>query len=434
MKTRTIELFRSALAVKLSIAIWFALIVPSQLQAQNVVTQWNDIAITQARASTAPGATSAGATSLYVAYVELAVYNSVVAIEGHFEPYEYNVPAAKGSSPDAAAVEAAYRMLLHLLPDRATALTAAYNLSMAAIPDGPSKTAGQSVGLFSANTLISLRAGDGLGVPWPYTYPSTPEPGVYIPTPGVTSLVTPWAGQMRPFTFDNPAQFLPDEPPPALKSREWAEDYNEVKLLGAVDSTVRTPAQTEIGLFWTDHTTSQYGRMLQLLAMQENMNLLNSSRLMAMSFTSLADAYIGCFNAKYHFSFWRPVTAIRNGDIDGNELTVADPAWTPLGVTPGHPEYPAAHACLTGSLANTLEQYFGTPHVHLTVSSAVTNTTHYFQNVHELEREIEGARIYAGFHYHHSLVQGFLLGHKVSQNVTANYFAPERNHHKDEDR
>jgi hypothetical protein len=325
-------------------------------------------------------------------------------------------------------------MLLHLLPDRATALTAAYNLSMAAIPDGPSKTAGQSVGLFSANTLISLRAGDGLGVPWPYTYPSTPEPGVYIPTPGVTSLVTPWAGQMRPFTFNNPAQFLPDEPPPALKSREWAEDYNEVKLLGAGDSAVRTPAQTEIGLFWTDHTTTQYGRMLQLLAMQENMNLLDSSRLMAMSFASLADAYIGCFNAKYHFSFWRPVTAIRNGDIDGNELTVADPAWTPLGVTPGHPEYPAAHACLTGSLANTLEKYFGTPHVHLTVSSAVTNTTHYFQNIHELEREIEGARIYAGFHYHHSLVQGFLLGHKVSQNVTANYFAPERNHHNDEDR
>jgi hypothetical protein len=299
---------------------------------------------------------------------------------------------------------------------------------MAGIPDCPSKTAGQSVGLSSANALISLRAGDGLGVPWPYTYPSTPEPGVYIPTPGITSLVTPWAGQMRPFTFDNPAQFLPDEPPPSLKSREWTEDYNQVKSLGAVDSTVRTPAQTEIGLFWTDHTTSQYGRMLQLLAMQENMSLLDSSRLMAMSFTSLADAYIGCFNAKYHFSFWRPVTAIRNGDIDGNGQTVADATWTPLGSTPGHPEYPAAHACLTGSLASTLEHYFGTQQVHLTVSSAVTNTTHYFQNVHDLEREIEGARIYAGFHYHHSLVQGFLLGQKVSQNVTAHYFAPVHRH------
>jgi hypothetical protein len=428
MKMRIPGSTRSALRLSPCLAISLALMLPLGARAQNVVTQWNDIAITQARASTEPGATSAGATSLYVAYVELAVYNSVVAIEGRFQPYEYSVPAPKNASPDAAAVEAAYRVLLHLLPDRAAALAADYDLSMAAIPDGPAKTAGQTVGQSSANALIALRAGDGLGVPWPYTYPSTPEPGVYIPTPGVTSLVTPWAGQMRPFTFDNPAQFLPDEPPPSLKSREWAQDYNQVKLLGAVDSTVRTPAQTEIGRFWTDHTTTQYGRMLQLLAMEKNLSLLDTSRLMAMSFTSLADAYIGCFNAKYHFSFWRPVTAIQNGDIDGNALTVADPAWTPLGSTPGHPEYPAAHACLTGSLANTLEQYFGTPKVHLTVTSAVTNTTHDFQNVYELESEVEGARIYAGFHYHHSLVQGFLLGHKVSQNVTANYFAPVKHH------
>ena len=428
MKTSFPGSLRSALRLTRCLAIWFAVMLTLRAQAQNVVTQWNDIAITQARASTEPGATSAGATSLYVAYVELAVYNSVVAIEGRFQPYEYSVPAPKNASPDAAAVEAAYRVLLHLLPDRAAALAADYDLSMAAIPDGPAKTAGQTVGQSSANGLIALRAGDGLGVPWPYTYPSTPEPGVYIPTPGVTSLVTPWAGQMRPFTFDNPAQFLPDEPPPSLKSREWAQDYNQVKLLGAANSTVRTPAQTEIGRFWTDHTTTQYGHMLQLLAMEKNLGLLDTSRLMAMSFTSLADAYIGCFNAKYHFSFWRPVTAIQNGGIDGNALTVADPAWTPLGSTPGHPEYPAAHACLTGSLAHTLEQYFGTPKVHLTVTSAVTNTTHDFQNVYDLESEVEGARIYAGFHYHHSLVQGFLLGHKVSQNVTSNYFAPVRHH------
>ncbi len=166
------------------LAICFAFLLPLGAHAQNVVTQWNDIAITQARASTEPGATSAGATSLYVAYVQLAVYNSVVAIEGRFKPYGYyRVAAPKGASPDAAAVEAAYRMLLHLLPDRAAALAAAYDLSMAAIPDGPSKTAGQSAGLSSANAIIALRAGDGLGVPWPYTYPSTPEPGDLHPDP-----------------------------------------------------------------------------------------------------------------------------------------------------------------------------------------------------------------------------------------------------------
>src|SRR3984885_15614644 len=145
MKQCILGSLRSALHLTPSLVIWFALMLPLGAQAQNVVTQWNDIAITQARASTEPGATSAGATSLYVAYVQLAVYNSVVAIEGRFKPYGYyRVAVPKGASPDAAAVEAAYRMLLHLLPDRAAALAAVYDPSMAAIPDGPSKTAGQS--------------------------------------------------------------------------------------------------------------------------------------------------------------------------------------------------------------------------------------------------------------------------------------------------
>ncbi len=420
---------RLVLSAAFAVAIVATCVLPIPAGAQNAVTDWNNIAITQARASTAPGSATAGGCSVYVAYVELAVYNSVVAIEGGYKPYKYVLPAAPGASPDAAAVEAAYRVLLNLLPDRIDALTASYNLSMAAIPDGSAKSAGQEVGLLSANVLLSLRSGDGRGGPWPYSYPSTPEPGVWILTPGSTSPSTPWLGQMRPFTFDDPAKFLPDEGPPALTSRLWAHDYNQIKALGAINSTVRTPAQTEIGLFWTDHTTAQYGQMLRLLAMQENLSLLDTSRLMAMSFSSLGDSIIGCFNGKYHFSFWRPVTAIRNGDIDGNPETVADPLWTPLAVTPAHPEYPAAHACLTGSLADTLEAYFGTPYIPLTVSSVVTGTTHHFNNVHDLESEVEGARIYAGFHYHHSLVQGFELGHKVSHHITSQYFEPKKKDH-----
>jgi hypothetical protein len=145
---------------------------------------------------------------------------------------------------------------------------------------------------------------------------------------------------------------------------------------------------------------------------------------MAMTYSSMADSFIGCFNAKYHFSFWRPVTAIRNGDIDGNPDTIADPAWTPLAVTPAHPEYPAAHGCVTGGLSDALRAYFGTPNIHFAVSSAVTGTTHHFTSVQELQKEVEYARIYAGFHYHHSLVQGFVLGHKVAQHATTEYFAP----------
>lgn len=397
------------------------------------MTDWTTIAVTQARASTAPAASGAGLTAIYVEYPELAAYNAVVAIQGGFQPYKYTVPAPAGASADAAVIEAFYRVLKYLLPDRGAALDAAYSTSLAAIPDGEAKTDGEAVGLSSANSLISVRVGDGRGLIWHYTYPSVPTPGVWMLTPGATAPSAPWVGQMRPFTFDDPSQYLPDEPPPALTSKTWADDYNETKSLGAVNSATRTPKQTEVGLFWTDHTTAQYARMLNLLAMEENLNLLNSARLMASSFSALADGAIGCWNAKYHYSFWRPVTAIRNGDIDGNPNTIADPGWIPLAVTPAHPEYSAAHGCLTGALVDTLKSYFGTPHIHLTVSSAVTNTTHHFNSVEELEHEVERARIYAGFHFHHSLVQGFVLGHKVSHHVTHHYFEPVKNEHHRED-
>ena len=406
------------------IVITLSFLISTSAMAQNVVTDWNLIAITNARASTAPGAATPGGTNLYVAYAELAVYNAVVAIQGGYQPYKSTLTAPAGASPDAAVIEAAYRMLIHLLPDRFAPLTTAYAASLATIPDGPAKLDGQAVGLASANDLIALRAGDGLGVPWPYSFPSSPVPGVWILTPGTTAPATPWVGQMRPFTFDDPSEFMPDEPPPALTSQTWADDYNQVKALGSINSTVRTPAQTEIAHFWTEHPGAQYGALLRLLVMQENLSLLESARLMAMTYTSMADGYIGCFNAKYHFSFWRPVTAIRNGGIDGNPDTLADPTWTPLGTTPGHPEYPSAHGCVTGGLADALQAYFGTPRIQLSVFSSITNSTHHFTSIQDLQREVEYARIYAGFHYHHSMVQGFVLGHKVAHNVATNYFRP----------
>ena len=398
----------------------------STARAQNAITQWNEIATTQARASTAPGSATAGGTSVYVAYPTLAAYNAVVAIQGKYQPYMYSVSAPSGASADAAVVEAAYRTLLYLLPDRAAQLTASYTASMLAIPNGQPKLDGQAVGLASANQLIALRTGDGRGVPWPYSYPSAPVPGVWILTPGTLAPQTPWMGHMMPFTFDDPAQYLPDEPPPALSSQTWADDYNQTRTLGAANSTVRTPAQTEIALFWTDHTAAQYGRLLRLLAVQENLSLLESARLMALSYTSLADSFIGCMNAKYYFSFWRPVTAIRNGDIDGNPNTPQDASWSPLVTTPGHPEYPAAHGCVTGALAGALQSYFGTPNIPLTISSNVTGTTHHYTNIHDWEKEVEYSRIYAGFHYHHSLVQGFVLGSKVANHISGNFFEPQK--------
>ena len=236
-------------------------------------------------------------------------------------------------------------------------------------------------------------------------------------------------GQMVPFTMQSASQFLPVNGPPDLGSPQWAREYNEVKLLGAANSSVRTAAQTEIALFWTANPVATYFGAFSQLAVDRHLNLSKSARLLAMLSVAFTDGGIGCFNAKYHFSFWRPVTAIPNGDIDGNPDTEADPTWLPLAPTPPHPEFPAAHGCATGAIARTLENFFGTPNVKFSVNSAATHTTHTYYNVGQLETEAYWARIYAGFHYRHSLDEGFKLGHRVAKQLNQNFFQPR---HTDE--
>ena len=422
MKSKVLSLLKRVVLLVLSVV--------TGASAQNAVTDWNNIAITAARASkVAPGSTSGSTTAIYIAYVELAVYNAVNAIDGSFEPYKYSLTAPAGASADAAAIEAAYQVLVRLFPDQKQYLDTQYGdpvVGIASIPNGPAKADGQSVGLVSAITLLTLRANDGRGANVPYNFPTMVLAGVWIPTPpGFLAPATPWAGQMQPFTFNDPGQFLP-EPPPDLSSQTWAEDYAQVKALGAKDSMVRTTEQTEIGLFWTEHTTFQYGRLLRAKAVELNLSLANSARLFAMTYAASADATIACWNAKYRYSFWRPATAIPNGDLDGNPDTVADPAWIALATTPNHPEYPSAHGCSTGAVADVLKSYLGKPNFQISLFSSVTNSTHDFNNIREWQKEVEFARIYTGFHYHHSMVQGFVLGHKVAQNVVTNYFRPVR--------
>jgi hypothetical protein len=401
--------------------------------AQNAITDWNNIAITTALAAsqvTAPGSNAPGGSIIYLAYVHLAMYDAVNAIDHRFESYGPDTSAPAGASKEAAAVEAAYRILLHLFPDQMASLTTQYNAALAVVPNGTSKTDGIQVGQAAATSIIALRTGDGRGASVPYTWPSVPTPGVWIPTPpAFAAPAMPWASKMVPFTMSNPSEFRPERPP-ALSSTEWADDYNQVKALGAINSTVRTPEQTEVGLFWTDHTGRQYSRSFRALAVARGLDITDTARLFAVLYAGGADALIGCWDAKLLYSFWRPVTAIRNGDIDGNPNTVPDPSWTPLGTTPNHPEYPSAHGCVTGSIATNLKKFFGTPHVTLVVTSPVTNTTHTFTNTNDLEQEVEDARIYAGIHYHHSVVQGVVLGRKVSDQLSGSFFQPLSKHSK----
>jgi hypothetical protein len=185
---------------------------------------------------------------------------------------------------------------------------------------------------------------------------------------------------------------------------------------------VRTADQTQKALFWTANPVATFFTAFGQLATERNLSLSDSARLLAMLSVAFTDSGIGCFNAKYHYSFWRPVTAIPNGDIDGNPETVADPGWLPLVPTPPHPEFPAAHGCATGAIATTLHNFFGTSQVKFSVFSSVTQTTRTYTTVNELEADAFWARIYAGFHYRHSLKEGFKLGHRVGEQLSRDYF------------
>lgn len=395
-----------------------ALLLCGRLGAQNVVVQWDAIASSAIISTAKEGSVTSG---VWLAYVHLAVFDAVNAIDHRFQPYLFTTNPPPGTNKDAAAVAAAYNVLVSYFPSQQQTLQPLYNDSIAAISDTAANiSAGVAVGEASAQKLIAARATDGLLANVPYTPPT--GPGFWQRTPPVFGPpLTPWLGQMTPFTMTSAGQFFPDEGPDALDTQQWIDDYNQVMTLGSINSTVRTPEQTEIALFWTEHTGQQYARAFRNLANQQGLNTSDTARLMAMLWAGYADAGIGCWNAKYTFSFWRPVTAIQAGG--GNPALVAAPSWLPLVSTPSHPEYPSAHGCVTGAVSTILEGYFGTPNLTFTVDSLVPNTVPYtFTSTDDLMHQVEGARIYAGFHYHHSVVEGRVLGIKVGHQLLQRYF------------
>ena len=402
------------------VKILFALVVLlcDRLGAQNVVVQWNEIASTTIITTAKEGSVTSG---VWLAYVHLAAFDAVNAIDHRFQPYLFTTNPPPGANEDAAAIAAAYWVLVNYFPAQKATLENQFATSIAAISDTATNiAAGVAVGEASAQALITARAHDGLLANVSYTPPV--GPGFWQRTPPLFGPpLTPWLGHMVPFTMTSAAQFFPDEGPDALDSQQWIDDYNQVMALGAINSTLRTPDQTEIALFWTEHTGEQYARAFRNLAIQQGLSTSDTARLMAMLWAGYADAGIGCWNAKFTFSFWRPVTAIRAGG--GNPALVADPGWLPLAPTPSHPEYPAAHGCVTGAVSTILAGFFGTPNLTFTVDSVVPNTVPYtFTSTNELMKQVEMARIYAGFHYHHSVVQGRVLGIKVGHQLLQQYF------------
>jgi hypothetical protein len=260
--------------------------------------------------------------------------------------------------------------------------------------------------------MVALRAGDGrfalVSEP-----PDGDSPGEWRRTGGPAS-VTPWTAQVRPFLVNSPDQFRPDGPN-ALTSDDYAAQLDEVRRLGAATGSERSPQQTEIARFWTENTLGQYNRAFRRLSTERELSAGRAARFFAMTSLTAADGMITCWNTKLHYLAWRPITAIREADTDGNPATTAVPTWTPLSTTANHPEYTSGHACLTGAVTRAMERFLGTERIALTMDSTAAGTLpHHFATLAQLRREVENARIYGGDHFRVGGTDGTKAGDHVA--------------------
>jgi hypothetical protein len=430
--------------------------------AENVAVEWNRIASTAIMAAPPAGDGQAPhASVLSLAMVQGAVYDAVNAIDGGYQPYLVSPDADSGDSKEAAVAAAAFRVLVGF-PERSPALAgvirpvnlptllpglqSSYNTTLTHVPDGPAQDDGVEVGEAAAAAMLIDRIGDGRG--GSFTFPQGFEPGDWRngPPQGPLNAVAvdpaPWVGFVRPFLYadlDTLEDALRTAGPNALTSEQYAKEFNEVKELGSLTSTRRTADQTAAAIFWQDNGLAIWNRVYRALAMGRRLDIADSARLFAMTNLAAADGAIGCWNDKAFHSFWRPITAIREAANDGNPATEADASWVPLFdptvavsgaplINPGFPDHPAGHGCVSGSIVNTLQSFFGTDKVAFT---AVSNKclpapcgNRSFDRFSLALKEIIDARVWGGIHFRTADVQGATLGKKVARFLNANYFQP----------
>jgi membrane-associated phospholipid phosphatase len=350
------------------------------------------------------------------AMLHAAIDDAVVSITHGAPPLLVSVKAPHGARPDAAAIEAGRATLAALYPGFKGELAQLADDQLAMIPNGAAKQRGIQVGDAVAAKILDLRANDGSAVTPP---PFTPgnQPGNYRPTPPnfPAPVFTNW-GNVTPFVLKSGSQFRP-EPPPALTSATYAQALNEVKSLGQNTSTTRTADQTIIGKFWAPPIWNTWNVIAENAAVAHHLNLARTARLFALLNLSFADSAIAMYDGKYRYQIWRPITAIRLADTDGNPATVADPNWTPLAVTAADPSYPGAHSTISAAGATVLAAFFGNRDQIDVTSSALPGTVRTFDSYSAVATEAGLSRIFAGQHFRFDHVEGLELGHDVAQFV-----------------
>jgi hypothetical protein len=413
------------------------------------VRAWNEIAVNTLIGLPGPAGGAPPAAQVHVAMVQGAVFDAVNAIgRKHYRPYLLKRHFTARASTDAAVAAAAYGVLRDIvstvpnLPEasRTTALatlSTQYADALADIPDGWTETKGIAAGEAAAAMMMAARADDGRFGPSQWV--PNPAPGHWSPQtdPATGQPVldpTPWVGAVDPFTLKSPSQFR-TRGPLKLRSAKWAREFNEVKAIGAVNSTTRTARQTYIARWWQSTPAKSWNEVGRQLALRGGLNALRTARLLALQNLSGADASINCWNDKYHWDFWRPWNAIPRAAEDGNPATTPDPAWSPLIAAP-YPEHPSGHLCIDGAQVRILRMFFGdrvsggfsitSLSTFLEPADVRTRPFHRFSQVLD---EIVEARIWAGLHFRNADRQGKALGLGVARFVAAHDLQPINHHH-----
>jgi hypothetical protein len=415
---------KNARGVVLAAAVGLILTTAAQARAEDVILEWNRIAL----AATVAAAQGPNPQTRSMAIVHVSMHDAVNTLTRDNRTYLQLGHGPWGASPEAAAIAAASTALVGLFPAQAAALNTARADSFTAhgvSPIDPGAAFGDSV----ARAILALRSNDGAAqAQFPYTAPGAGSPGVWVPL-GAAAPVTPGWGSVTPWSLRAGSQFRPDAPP-ALDSRRYARDFNEVKAIGSSTSATRTSEQTEIARFWLASPSAVWNGVARQVVIARNLSVSAAARVFALMYMAASDAGIACWDAKYTYNFWRPTTAIQRADVDGNDHTDPDPLWAPLFTTPQHPEYVSGHATNSTAMATVLIALFGDDPGMTIAADSPTNPTFHrlWPTFTEGVEEVVDARIYSGFHYRTSMERGTHLGRKVARFVLTHELKPRKGH------